>query len=558
MLWLLFGLGAMLAGGYAALCVVAGDKVPPGASVAGVDIGGLHRTAAETRLYDRLGPRARRPIRVSGAGLTIKVDPVQAGLSVDVSGSVRAAGGGRTFAPGRLWHYFTGGEDVDAQVDVDGSRLEDAVSTLAGKVDKAAVDGAISFMEGRPVVTPAADGARLVRSGTRDALAEAFLGHAPARLPVKLLHPTISAEAVQRALAGFARPASSGPVLLVLDGHEVKATPKRFTTAVTMEPDGGELVPHLDVAALLSALAPVMTTVAGTPQPARIVIADGRPTVLPAKIGVAFEPKDLARKFLVAAVQPRGERRVSVRGVSARASFTTADARRLRVVERVSAFSTRFPFSEYHNVNLARAAQLVNGTLLHPGDTFSLNRAIGRPSIRNGFTTGYVISEGIFRRDVGGGISQLATTMYNAMLFAALDDVEHWVRSVYTDRFPMGREVTVAHGRRDLRFRNDSPYGVLVTARVTPSRKSSEGTVTVTMWSTRRWDVAVETGRRYAKSRPRTLHRHATGCEAGVGYPGFSVDVLRIFRKPGSSTVDHQERTTSVYEPSSTVVCDTP
>ena len=284
----------------------------------------------------------------------------------------------------------------------------------------------------------------------------------------------------------------------------------------------------------------------------------GRPTVVPSKIGVAFDAEDLRRKFLVSAAKPKGERRVSIKGISAVATFGTADARRLKVVERVSTYSTRFPYAAYRNINLGRAAELVDGTLLEPGDTFSLNRAIGDPSVRNGFTAGYVITDGVFEQDVGGGISQMATTMYNAMFFAGLDDVEHEAHTVYGGQFPIGREATVDYGKQDLRFRNDSRYGVLVTARVVPSTPSAEGTVTVTMWSTRRWDVSAKTSRRYARTRPKVRHRHGPGCEAAVGYPGFSVDLLRIFRKPGSSTVDHQEKTTTVYEPSNTVVCDTP
>jgi vancomycin resistance protein YoaR len=555
---MLLGLVALVAGSYAVLCFVAGDRVPPGTSVAGVQIGGLREVAAENRLRSELGPRSREPIAVVGGGLSSRVDPSQAGLAVDVPGSVASAGGGMNFAPARIWRYFTGGQDLDADLVVDGGRLEDTVSALAVKVDGSAVDGAIRFEKGKPVLTTAADGRRLVRSGTRDALARAFLGTAPARLPVTVLRPNITDDAVHRALVRFARPATSAPVLLVLDGHEVRASPERFARAITMAAAGRQLTPHLDVKALLDALAPVMTTVAGTPQPARIVMAGGRPRVVPSKIGVAFDPEDLRRKFLVSAVKPQGERRVNIRGISAKASFGTADARRLKVVERVSTYRTRFPYAEYRNVNLGRAAVLVDGTLLKPGDTFSLNRRIGNPSVRNGFTTGYVISDGIFRPDVGGGISQLATTMYNAMFFAGLDDVEHDVHTVYGGRFPVGREATVEYGKQDLRFRNDSRYGVLVTASVIPSTQRSAGTVTVSMWSTKRWDVSAKTSRRYAQMKPRILHRHGANCEAAVGYPGFSVDVLRIFRKPGSSMVDHQEKTTTVYDPSNTVVCDTP
>ena len=69
----------------------------------------------------------------------------------------------------------------------------------------------------------------------------------------------------------------------------------------------------------------------------------------------------------------------------------------------------------------------------------------------------------------------MATTTFNAMFFAGLEDVEHKPHSFYIDRYPVGREATVAWGAVDLRFRNDTPYGVLIDARVTPSTPSAPG-----------------------------------------------------------------------------------
>ena len=68
-----------------------------------------------------------------------------------------------------------------------------------------------------------------------------------------------------------------------------------------------------------------------------------------------------------------------------------------------------------------------------------------------------MISDGILVQDLGGGVSQMATTTFNATFFAGLEDVEHKPHSFYIDRYPIGREATVAWGAVDLRFRNDTP-----------------------------------------------------------------------------------------------------
>ena len=557
-LWLLFGLVFLGAATYVGLCAVAADKVPAGATVDGVPIGGLRAAAAEERLRLQLGPRSRQPIRISGGGVTTTLDPAAAGLSLDVPGSVRAAGGGRDFRPARLWAYFTGGEPIDAQVAVDRSRLDAAVEDLATRVDAQPVDGAVTFTEGRAVRTAAVDGQRLSRGGTRESIIRAYLGNEPAELRVDVLRPAISDVAVDEAMTSFARPATAAPIRLVLARHEVKVPPRLYAPAISLTPDGGRLAPTLDIDALVAALRPVSATVPGRPVPARIVVSRGRARVVPSRAGITFDRSDLARTFLAAVARPAGQRRVPVLGATAHADFTTADARRLKVTQRVATFSTRFAFADYRNVNLARGAALLDGTLLRPGQTFSFNRTVGRPSRARGFVKGYVISGGVFTEDAGGGLSQLATTLYNASFFAGLEDVRHEVHSVYSPRFPKGREATVDYGRSDLRFRNDSPYGVLVTAHVTPSTRASDGTVTVSLWSTRRWDVTTRTGTEFHRRQPAVRHRRGASCEAAVGYPGFSVHVYRVFHRPGQQRPVRTERTTAVYEPSDTVVCDTP
>ena len=116
----------------------------------------------------------------------------------------------------------------------------------------------------------------------------------------------------------------------------------------------------------------------------------------------------------------------------------------------VSDFVTYYPPATYRDINQGRAAELINGTILKPGETFSFNDTVGERTAENGFTNGFIISNGVFREDLGGGVSQVVTTTYNAAFFAGMDDVEHKPHSFYIDRYPMGREATVAWPTVDL------------------------------------------------------------------------------------------------------------
>ncbi len=130
-LFLLLGLVVLFGAGYAAAYVVSGDNVPRGTTIAGVEVGGRSQEEAVIALRRGLAERSRAPIPVSVDEATAgSVDPTVAGLTVDYAASVEAAGGGRSWAPDRLWDYFTGGEDLDPVVTVDDAAMTAAVDEL--------------------------------------------------------------------------------------------------------------------------------------------------------------------------------------------------------------------------------------------------------------------------------------------------------------------------------------------------------------------------------------------------------------------------------------------
>ena len=281
--------------------------------------------------------------------------------------------------------------------------------------------------------------------------------------------PTIDDADIAEARDTFANPAVSGPVTLTFDKATIKLFPKDYTPALSLAPVDGKLAPQLDTAKLAEVVSANVVADGGAPVDATVALVGGAPKVIPAKPGVTYDQAQIDAGFLALVAAPDGSRTLNVDAKVAQPEFTTKDARALQIKERVSTFTTYYPYAEYRNVNIGRAAELVNGTVLKPGETFSLNDTVGERTVANGFTEGYVISDGILITDLGGGVSQMATTTFNAMFFAGLEDVEHKPHSFYIDRYPIGREATVAWGAVDLQFRNDTPYGVLISANVTPA-----------------------------------------------------------------------------------------
>lgn len=554
---LLLGLLVLCGIGYAAAYWSASDRVPRGATVSGVKVGGKTETQAIATLERELGPDATRPMDVSLDGQTKSLDPADAGLAIDYAASVAQVGGERSWDPRWLWDYFTGGDEVEAVVDSDTDALDAALSDLASDVEQQPKDGAVSLRGGEVRVTQARTGRTLDLDAARDAVQAAYLTDDAPTLPITAQEPDISAADVRTAVDDFANPAVSGPVRLSFGQTSVRLEPKAYAAALRLVAKDGVLAPELDEKKLF-ALVDAQVSQAGAPVDATVRLVDGAPQVVPGKPGVGYEDKQLAQAFMKA-VASTGERTATVKATVKQPEFTTADARKLGIKEKVSTFTTYFPYAEYRNVNLGRAAELINGTVLKPGETFSLNDTVGERTVENGFTTGYIINDGIIVADLGGGVSQIATTTFNAMFFAGLKDVEHKPHSFYIDRYPVGREATVAWGAVDLRFQNDTPYGVLVQANVTPSTPSSSGVVTVSMWSTKYWDITTKTGERYNITQAKTREVDTQECHAATGYGGFDIDVWRYFSPVGSNEQTRPaEKFHTTYIPSDTVVCTNP
>ncbi len=553
---LLVGLIVVFGGMYVAAHFITGDKVPRGATVAGVEIGGQDAEAARAALAEGLSERAEEPITVTADAQRARISPDQAGLAVDLDASVEQAGGESSWSPGRMWDYFTGGDDFDAVVNVDDKKLHKAIEKFGEKVGVPAREGHIAFEDGKADPRFPREGLEIDRDGAAETISDSYLNtDEVVELPLENTEPKVSKAKVLAAMDEFANPAMSAPVVIELAGENIVLRPEDYSEALAMKAKHGRLVPVLHDKKLLAAIEPKMEKVSLEPKDATVKLVDGEPKVVPGKNGVTFKPKEITDQFLSLLVQRDQNRTLAVESVVDEPDFDTADARNLKIDEVVSSFTTQFPHADYRNTNLGRAAELVSGTVLKPGETFSLNGTVGERTAENGFTKGYIISDGIFEEDFGGGVSQAATTLFNAAFFAGLEDVEHEPHSFYIDRYPVGREATVVWGALDLKFKNDTPYGILIEAWVNPSTPSTYGSMNVRMWSTKYWDISTDVSDRYRITKEKTRYMTGKNCVPNDGYGGFDIDVFRYFRHVGSDELVRKEKMHTRYTPSDSVVC---
>ena len=532
---------------YLLLVLLAGDpRCPRGTRVLGVDIGGMDQATAVATLDKALAARAAAPVPVTVSGRPSTVDPATSGLSFDAAATVRSAGG-RSYDPVTLLGRLFGSHDVAPVVVVDDARLTAALDQLGVAVDQPPVEGGVRFTGGAPQPVQPKPGHGLLREPAVGVVRSAYLvATGPVALPVGEIAPTVDAADVEAALAGFARPAVSGPVTLTVASRSIPVPVSTFTRYLAMVPQDGSLVPRLDAAGLKRALGPSLKGVERPAVDAKFRLAGGSPTIVGSQTGAQIPPDRLAASFV--SVLPRTtDRVVVVPVVPVPPAVTTQQANTLGIKDKVSTFTTHYPYAAYRLQNIHRAADLVDGTVLMPGDVFSLNRVVGERTAANGFAIGTIIEDGRFAKDYGGGTSQVATTTFNAAFFAGLKILTHKTHSFYISRYPAGREATVAWPDVDLQFQNDSGHAIVIDTSYTSS------TVTVTMWGTKVWDIGSVSSSRYAQRAFTTLYDPTSACVPQDGVMGFDIDVTRLFRH--GATVVRRESFHTHYNPAAQVYC---
>ncbi|MEM9467978.1 MAG: VanW family protein [Actinomycetota bacterium] len=228
-------------------------------------------------------------------------------------------------------------------------------------------------------------------------------------------------------------------------------------------------------------------------------------------------------------------------------------AESLGIVEVVGEFTTNYVAGQSRTLNIQRIAELTQGVIIEPGGEFSINDFVGRRTTEKGFVSAGVIQNGVFKTSVGGGISQYATTLFNAAFFAGLDYGEYQAHSIYIDRYPYGREATVNWQHPDLEIINNTPYGILLW----PTTDSTS--ITVQLFSTK-WVEGEQTGqseRREGVSCTRvTTERTRTWVEDGR----TEIDYVTARYRPegrncdgSDSDPDPTTTTTSTVPPSTSV-----
>ncbi|MFC4374061.1 VanW family protein [Nocardia halotolerans] len=543
--------GAVFAVGTAAyladLALTSGE-VPRGVVVAGVEVGGMDQAAADALLRAELGPRAEQPLPVQIGTAQETLVPADAGLAVDWDRTWDAVGGQPLNPVGRLVSLF-GTREVPVTSTVDAAALDQQLDAYRVH-DNPTVEGTVRFENGTPVAVAPVPGRVLDTEAARTTITERWAEGEQLLLPVADAPVSVRIDAVQTALRDIATPAVASPITLT--GKDVRAelTTEQIAGALGFVPDGnGGLAPKIDHDAVIAALAPQLAPTEVEPEDATFAVGAGKPTVVPAVVGEKVDWPKVLEKLPALLVQP-GERTAAADYQRIEPKLTTEAAHALGVNEMIGEFTTG-GFSGPSGVNIRTVAAEVDGAVVKPGDTFSLNEHTGQRTAAEGYVESGIIDHGRPSTAVGGGISQFATTLYNAAYFAGMADAGHTEHSYYISRYPAAREATVFDGAIDLAFRNNSPHGVYIQAVATGSD------ITVRLWGTKTVSVESITGEKSKPTEPTeiTLPK-GDDCIASEGAPGFTISDTRVITDINTGAQVSRHTRTVKYDPIPVVKCE--
>lgn len=459
-----------------------GDRVASNVTVAGVEVGGLSPEALDAKLDELSAEVSSIPVEIQTPEAELEATATTIGLSLDQPATrrlVMAVGrdGKLVTRPFRWVASLFSTSHVDAVVHTDGETLAGSMVEIEGDRHEEPVEPRMDLSGERAVLVEGRAGVSLTLGDVMRAL--------PSRLPDTgdAIHIAVEPTEIPTKVSNAEMQEVVDSANRIIDttlevrwadrSAEIPGGDFRGAMAPTTDGDGIRL--SLDTSQVEDVLT-MHTYPGGNPSGIKFDIIDGVPTPVGGSDVQACCGDDAAETVTKALLNGEDSVELSTRTITAEESRKWAAG--LGVKEVIGEFTTRHACCQSRVTNIHRIADIMRGVLIAPGDTISVNGIVGRRTTAKGFVAGGVILDGEHTTDVGGGVSQFATTTFNAAFFAGLDIPAYQSHSEWLSRYPYGRDATLWYPNVDLKIRNNTPYGVMVWTSYTGT------SVTVQMWST--------------------------------------------------------------------------
>lgn len=547
----------------AADLAVSAGRVHPGVRVGDLAVGGMRASEAADAIATHVAVRSAEPVMVVVGDASWSIGAAEVGLSVDATSLAEAA-----YAVGRgefgsslieRVRSVLGGVTVPLTLDYDADGLDAVLAAIEEGTTTPPVDAAV-VVDGVVVtrVDPQ-DGLGIDRDDAVERVIEAFvLENRTVTLELVPLAPAVAAEGADAAYAAAVTMVSA-PLTLYYDDKrwEVPASTIGgwidFRRVEATAAVSAELEAYIVSEEVSSTVLPMVAEVGRPAKDATFKVGGGTVTIVPGEDGLAADAESLATRLLTV-LTGDGPREAELTMRRVEPARTTAAAEKMGIKERIATFTTEYASGNKPRVNNIHVlSDALNGTLIPPGGVFSFNETIGQRTASKGYQEANAIVNGKLVPQLGGGICQVGTTIFNTVFFSGLPVVERRNHSQYISAYPKGRDATVSWGGPDFKFKNDTPDWVLIATSYTNS------SVTISLYGTSPgYQVQYTTGDWTNLIDPPVREVRDPDLPVGSrvvderGVSGRTIVVTRTVRKGG--TVIRTDTFKSVYRPVEEVV----
>ncbi len=469
--------GSVLVACAVSAALVAADRwynagvVYRGVEVGGVEVGG--KTPAEARELLEKGALLGKldEIEFTGPGGNFVLKAEETGVDLDVAASVREAyavgrRGGVGERLGERLRASVGAVAVPPEISYEREFARRAVEEVAARADEAPRDASVAVVGGEVRVERAREGFEPDVPRTMNRVDEAVEGlRGEVSLAGKKLEPQIPIPAAERA-AEKVRRAVSASVVLTAGEREWTLEQRAIEQALNVYPEGDELRVELDRQSLKVGLDDTYSALVAEPVEAGFVENGGEVSVTEDRAGQRIENGKLF-EALEAEVFADGRKEVDVPLASVQPELTTARAEQLKPTDLIGRYRTDYRISgddspeRVENLGISSSGA-IDGTLLAPGEVFSFNEL----AVPLDYNETKVIVGGKVDKADGGGLCQVASTLYMAANYAGLDVVERHPHYAELPYIRPGFDATVWFGSLDMKFENTTSGYVLLKERV--------------------------------------------------------------------------------------------
>jgi vancomycin resistance protein YoaR len=518
-------------------------------TVLGEDLGGLPRADAKAALVRLASTVNSTPIEVGVAGYPATLMPSASGLTFDANATLDRLTG-FTLNPSRLIDHLRGGGAVAPVVTVDKKALSDAVSAIASKLDRAEQSATITLDGAKVVVSGGQPGIAVKTDETVAALKGAWPSDTVVPPVATVTQPAVPRAAAEAFQATVNYNEFSDKITLTGPNGNVDLAPEDWAKFASVDVSDGTPRLVVDGEALAASLLkahPGLNNAAHGPS----VAFDSKHNL---KVTEAQPGREINASSLGAHVIGAASRddRTSVMPYTITAPAPLSNNVNVNVGDfttKVSGFDTFLPWEPVRTKNLANAASKIKGTIIAPGGIFDLTKVISPIDSAHGYYPAGVINNGVHTLGMGGGLSQMATTSYNAAYFAGYDILDHRQHSVWFTRYPAGRESTIYSGQINMVFKNDTPYAAIMNSYIVGDR------LHVDIWSTPYYRVETSATPHLNVRAPGVTVLHRPDCvPSRAGQAGFTITNYRKVFLGDKKVKDEAE--TWTYQPDNAIKCE--